>query len=52
MKYIIHLDGLRALAILTVVLFHYFPEIVPGGFIGVDWSCPEKVDTSMKRVRS
>lgn len=36
MKYIIHLDGLRALAILTVVLFHYFPEIVPGGFIGVD----------------
>jgi peptidoglycan/LPS O-acetylase OafA/YrhL len=30
------IDGLRALAVLSVVGFHYFPEIVPGGFIGVD----------------
>ena len=30
------IDGLRALAIIPVVLFHAFPEIVPGGFIGVD----------------
>ena len=30
------IDGLRALAVLSVVLFHTFPEILPGGFTGVD----------------
>ncbi len=30
------IDGLRALAILPVVLFHAFPTLVPGGFVGVD----------------
>jgi peptidoglycan/LPS O-acetylase OafA/YrhL len=30
------IDGLRAVAILTVVAFHAFPEVFPGGFIGVD----------------
>ena len=30
------IDGLRALAILCVVLFHAFPEQFPAGFIGVD----------------
>jgi peptidoglycan/LPS O-acetylase OafA/YrhL len=30
------IDGLRAVAILMVVLFHAFPARVPGGFVGVD----------------
>jgi peptidoglycan/LPS O-acetylase OafA/YrhL len=29
-------DGLRAIAILAVALFHSFPTVVTGGFIGVD----------------
>lgn len=30
------IDGLRAIAILSVIGFHGFPNLVPGGFIGVD----------------
>lgn len=30
------LQGLRAVAVALVVLFHLRPELVPGGFIGVD----------------
>jgi len=30
------IDSLRALGVLSVVLFHVFPETVAGGFIGVD----------------
>ena len=30
------IDGLRALAIIPVVVFHAFPRLLPGGFIGVD----------------
>lgn len=29
-------DGLRAVAVLFVIGFHYFPSAFPGGFVGVD----------------
>lgn len=35
-KYRPDIDGLRALAILPVILFHAFPQFLTGGFIGVD----------------
>lgn len=30
------IDGLRAIAVAAVVLFHAFPSVVRGGFVGVD----------------
>ncbi len=36
LKYRPDIDGLRAVAILSVVAFHTFPRWIKGGFIGVD----------------
>ena len=30
------IDGLRAIAILVVIIHHYFPALLPNGFVGVD----------------
>lgn len=30
------IDGIRAMAIIAVVLYHAFPQYFPGGFLGVD----------------
>ncbi len=35
-NYIKPLDGLRAMAVLMVLIFHAAPETLPGGFVGVD----------------
>jgi peptidoglycan/LPS O-acetylase OafA/YrhL len=35
-NYFAHIDGLRAIAVMSVVLHHLMPSFVPGGFIGVD----------------
>ncbi len=36
LRYRRDIDGLRAVAILAVIGFHAFPDIIRGGFIGVD----------------
>ena len=35
-KYRNEIDGLRAFSVIAVVLFHAFPNIFSGGFVGVD----------------
>ena len=35
-RYRSDIDGLRAVAVLSVVAFHFFPTLLPGGFVGVD----------------
>ncbi len=36
MKYIPHIDGLRAIAVLSVLFFHLDFDWLPGGYVGVD----------------
>jgi len=36
MLYISSLDGIRAIAIIAVLIFHVSPKVLSGGFIGVD----------------
>ncbi|HSX28840.1 MAG TPA: acyltransferase family protein [Candidatus Saccharimonadales bacterium] len=35
-RYIAGLDGLRALAVIAVLLYHFAPTVLRGGFVGVD----------------
>ena len=35
-QYLPHIDGIRAIAVLPVVLFHILAALCPGGFAGVD----------------
>tara|TARA_B000000565_G_scaffold255654_2_gene236996 strand:- start:9814 stop:10311 length:498 start_codon:yes stop_codon:yes gene_type:complete len=30
------IDGLRGIAILSVIIYHFFPNLLTGGFVGVD----------------
>jgi peptidoglycan/LPS O-acetylase OafA/YrhL len=36
MRYRSEIDGLRAIAVSLVLIFHFFPTFAPNGFIGVD----------------
>src|SRR5215510_7818140 len=36
LRYRPDIDGLRAVAVLAVIVFHTFPKVLPGGFVGVD----------------
>jgi peptidoglycan/LPS O-acetylase OafA/YrhL len=36
MKYRPDIDGLRAIAVLSVIIFHINDKLLPGGFVGVE----------------
>ena len=35
-RYRADIDGLRAVAVIFVIMYHFFPSLAPGGFVGVD----------------
>lgn len=35
-KYLKHIDGLRALCVIGIFVYHLNPSWLPGGFLGVD----------------
>lgn len=35
-RYYAFIDGLRALAIISVICFHFQESLIPGGYLGVD----------------
>lgn len=35
-NYFPHIDGLRAIAIISVFIYHYYENILPSGYLGVD----------------
>ena len=36
MKYFKHIDSLRGISVILVILFHFYPNFFVGGFLGVD----------------
>lgn len=36
MRYRAEIDGIRAIAVMAVLLFHFFPAMFPLGYLGVD----------------
>lgn len=36
LKFHPEIDGLRAIAVLGVIVYHAFPSLLPVGFLGVD----------------
>ena len=36
LRYRADIDGLRAFSIIAILIYHYFPSLLPGGFVGVD----------------
>jgi peptidoglycan/LPS O-acetylase OafA/YrhL len=33
---LLHIESLRALSLILVLLYHYYPKVFPYGFLGVD----------------
>lgn len=37
------LQGIRGLAIISVLLFHFYPNVFPNGYLGVDQYCHQSI---------